>query len=326
MSVRDGRTDAVGGGRMSREAVLQEMLTAADESWRSPGDTRRLLWLGFGDGTIELDDVEMENPAPGDATDQSPVELGEASGWRTRLAPALEEVLRRTAGRPLSGVVVVSDGRTESPPDRDLVRRLLGAAAQVHVVPLGSRIPIGDAQVSRVEAPRRAFSRDAVPVSVQLQSRGRDGAMNVSLVDTETGEILDNKAVEMVDDEEAVDVVLTAPPSEAGSRRWSVVINSGDEDLVPENDSIEFDLELVDRPLRVLFMEGYPRWEYRYLKNLLVREPTIESSVMLLSADRDFAQEGNAPSFSPRRRSARRGQKSSKGKSPGGRNSPQNNY
>jgi hypothetical protein len=45
----------------------------------------------------------------------------------------------------------------------------------------------------------------------------------------------------------------------------------------------------------VLYVEGYPRWEYRYLKNLLIRERSIESSVMLLSADRDFAQEGNQP-------------------------------
>ena len=72
--------------------------------------------------------------------------------------------------------------------------------------------------------------------------------------------------------------------------------SSGDDDLVPENDIvIDVQIELVDRPLRVLYIEGGPRWEYRYLKNLLVREPSIESSVMLLSADRDFAQEGNTP-------------------------------
>jgi hypothetical protein len=52
---------------------------------------------------------------------------------------------------------------------------------------------------------------------------------------------------------------------------------------------------MVDRPLRVLYVDGYPRWEYRYVKNLLIREATIESSIMLLSADRDFAQEGNLP-------------------------------
>jgi hypothetical protein len=45
----------------------------------------------------------------------------------------------------------------------------------------------------------------------------------------------------------------------------------------------------------VLYVDGYPRWEYRYLKNLLVREKSIECSIFLLSADRDFAQEGDRP-------------------------------
>ena len=52
-------------------------------------------------------------------------------------------------------------------------------------------------------------------------------------------------------------------------------------------------MEFVDRPVRVLYIEGSSRWEYRYFKNLLLREKDVDSSVMLLSADRDFAQEGN---------------------------------
>ena len=66
-------------------------------------------------------------------------------------------------------------------------------------------------------------------------------------------------------------------------------------DLLPVNNRRAVPITLVDRPMRVLYIDGYPRWEYRYLKNLLQREQTIESSVMLLSADRDFAQEGNTP-------------------------------
>jgi hypothetical protein len=45
----------------------------------------------------------------------------------------------------------------------------------------------------------------------------------------------------------------------------------------------------------VLYVEGYPRFEYRYLKNALLREETIDSSILLLSADPEFAQEGTSP-------------------------------
>lgn len=287
MGVRDG--DPGSDGRRTRESTLRSILDEAGDPWRVPDETRRILWMGFEDGVVVLD------PASEDA---APVDPGSPEGWRTRLAPAIDEVLRRTAGRPLAGVVVLSDGRTEAPPDRELVRRLVAESAGVHVVPLGAAEPLGDASVSRVEAPRRAFLADAVPVVVRLDNRGRSGQATIELVDEADGRVLDATTLSMDrDDTGTVETVLTARPSpgaEAGGRRWSVRI-TGEDDLVPENDVASFSVDLVDRPLRVLYIEGGPRWEYRYLKNLLVREPSIESSIMLLSADRDFAQEGNTP-------------------------------
>ena len=294
MQVRDGERDPSSGDQVARERTLREILSSAGETWRSPGDSRRILWLGFGEGVMELP------PVTDSSVNDSPIGLEDPDGWRTRLAPALEETLRRTTGRPLAGIVVVSDGRTDSPPDRDLIRRLLAAAAPVQVVPLGASEPIGDTAIGRVEAPRRAFARDAVPILVRLDNRGRSGDFRLELVDEENGRILDTTDIQIDSEAESIDAVLTARPNSdaggvvEGERRWSVRIVGGD-DLVPENDLASIPIELIDRPLRVLFIEGGPRWEYRYLKNLLVREPSIESSVMLLSADRDFAQEGNTP-------------------------------
>ncbi len=51
-------------------------------------------------------------------------------------------------------------------------------------------------------------------------------------------------------------------------------------------------IDLIDRPLRVLYVDGYPRWEYRYLKNLLAREKSISFSALLLAPGRRFLQEG----------------------------------
>ncbi len=288
MQVRDVEEDGSSRDRQSRESALRKTLESSGESWRTPGENRRILWMGFGEGVIPLRETNTKE-------DDLPVDVGLPDAWRTRLAPALEEALRRTAGKPLAGVVVMSDGRTEAPPDRDLIRRLVASAAEVHAVALGSKVPIGDSAVSGIEAPRRAFSRDSVPVLVRIESRGRTGTVEAELVDDETGAVLDRQSIEIQNDEDVRDIVLTSPPSDPGEQSWSVRISSDEEDLVPENDQSSFKIELVDRPLRVLFIEAYPRWEYRYLKNLLIREPTIESSVMLLSADREFAQEGNAP-------------------------------
>ena len=270
----------------TRESVLRALLDSTSAVWTSPPDSRRILWLGFGDGVRPIDSDGTGGPALEDPAD-----------WSTRLAAALDESLRTTTGRPLAGVVVVSDGRTTDPPDRELIRRFTAAASPIQVVPLGSSVPVGDAALGRLEYPRRAFARDAVPVVVSIDPGGRRGSIEVELVDQDDADVIDTVPVQLEGGEEPIEVVLTARPDERpkdGVRRWSVRL-VGERDLVPENDVAEFSIELVDRPLRVLYIEGSPRWEYRYLKNLLVREPSIESSVMLLSADRDFAQEGNTP-------------------------------
>ena len=64
-------------------------------------------------------------------------------------------------------------------------------------------------------------------------------------------------------------------------------------DLNAGNDAQSISMRVVERPLRVLYIDGYPRWEHRYLKFMLLREPSIVSSSMLLSATRRYIQEGD---------------------------------
>ena len=52
---------------------------------------------------------------------------------------------------------------------------------------------------------------------------------------------------------------------------------------------------MLDSHLKVLYVDGYPRWEYRYLKQELIRDPSIDVSCLLTSADATFAQEGDRP-------------------------------
>ena len=46
---------------------------------------------------------------------------------------------------------------------------------------------------------------------------------------------------------------------------------------------------LADK-IKVLYVEGPPRYEYRYLAHALVRDPTMEAQILLLSADPGYPQ------------------------------------
>ncbi len=283
--------DMPGGGWRSRDAALRA-LVGPGGPLRVTGDEHRASWFAFSEQLAQL------VPA-GDGS----VDPGTAAGPRTLLARAVDEALSRGAGRPISSIVLVTDGRTTDPPDRALVRRLQSEGVAVSSVALGAARALGDASVAAAEAPRRAFVRDIVPVQATVERRGpmRARAVRVELVDTATGTVLDRAELAAADASgdgaSRDDVQLVAVPQGAGTAAWEVRVTdpSSARDLVPANDRRAIPVTLVDRPLRVLYVEGYPRWEYRYLKNLMQRERSIESSVMLLSADREFAQEGNTP-------------------------------
>jgi hypothetical protein len=297
--------------RISRDQQLRDAIARQSSVFNALSEQRHVVWMGFHSGAFNLSDASPPSStadpfarggAERGATPLASVpDFGSPDGRRSNLEGALEQALQRAAARPVSGIVVFSDGRADAPPSRGLVRRLQSDAIPVFVVPLGSAEPLGDVAVRRVEAPRRAFVRDKVPVLIELDRLGAGasaGSLNaqpatVKLVDESTGEVLDQLQLPPGD---ATDkITLTAQPSMAGDATWKVVVQTPQPDLIPENNLKPFQIELIDRPLRVLYVEGYPRWEYRYVKNLLVREKSIESSVMLISADRDFAQEGNQP-------------------------------
>lgn len=283
-------------GRRTRDEQLRDMLAQSAPLWAQLDENRELIWLGFHEGAFALERPDESETVESDESLAPPVNLADADGARTSLNAALEQALQRAAARPVSGIVVFSDGQTTDPPSRALVRQLQAEAVRVYVVPLGSSDALADLALGRVDVPRRAFVRDKVPVVVNIDRGGAaasEAAVTMRLVDELSGEELARETLEPgATDEE---VTLIAEPMLAGRTTWRVEIETDQPTLVPENLVRQFEIDLVDRPLRVLFIDGYPRWEYRYVKNLLVREQSIESSVMLISADRDFAQEGNQP-------------------------------
>ena len=297
-----------GSRRETRDEELRRALESSRGVFAQLGAERVMVWLGFDGGAYDLTVAEGE----------AIPDLAEATGRRTDLNRALEQALKRAAARPLAGVVVLSDGRSLEEPSRALVRRLEAERVPVFTVALGSAQGLPDVGVRRVEAPRTAFVKDSVPVQVEVTRSGPAGVEGekaiVELVDESTGAVLDTREVvwPMIkasedgkgsDPVEQVErVTLTPQPTGAGASRWPVRVKrvggaggaggAGEGDMVADNNTAEVAIDLVDRPLRIAYFDGYPRWEYRYIKNLLVREASIASVVMLLAPGKRYIQEG----------------------------------
>ncbi|MBX3377060.1 MAG: hypothetical protein KF678_08660 [Phycisphaeraceae bacterium] len=281
------RTAGEGGGRRTRDAALREAIERAWPSLARLGQERTVVWLGFDSGVYDLPVTE------------GGVSLGAPAGRRTSIGAAIDQALLRAAARPVSGVVVISDGRSLDDLSRAAQHRLQSERIPVFTFALGSADPVLDLALLRAEAPAMAFVNDSVPVGVEVERIGAGRAAargRVELVDSLTGEVLDRQ--DLPEDPAAwadgrARLTLVSRPGTPGKMSWSVRIVPEIPDLIPENNATGVTLELVDRPLRVAYFDGYPRWEYRYLKNILLREQSITCVSMLLAANRQYIREGD---------------------------------
>jgi hypothetical protein len=244
-----------------------------------------------------------------------------ADGTSTNLARSLEQVLGRTEGGRLAAVVLASDGQSTGPGS---LTGAIGAAQaqQVPIYPLrvGSPIPPRDVGIDSVAWDGNVFAKDIMAVRVRLQATGLPTPVpvTVQLLDEVRGRVVAAATVEVGGEQEpaeadraarvlggerqgraeprgSVEVELRTKSTHAGRGRYRVQILPVTGDADADNDTEVFEVWVRDEPARVLYVEQQPRFEYRYLKNALVREGTVRTSVLLLSADAEFAQEGTAP-------------------------------
>lgn len=307
LAIKDVAPQTDAGPRVSREDQLQAALRATEPVFRSLATDKVVLWLGF-DGAAY--DLPMKAGRP---------ELSSPVGRRTDVPRAIDQALRRAAARPISGVVVLSDGRSIEEPSRQLLRQLDAEKIPVFTVPLGSIAGTVDLAVRRATAPRYAFIRDQVPVEVELVRTGppltTPEKSIVELVDLGTGATLETREITW----DPINSATNAPESSgepaeqsqrftfvsktttAGEKKWEVRVrpagapagNGGPlADMIEGNNRAELPIDLVDRPLRIAYFEGYPRWEYRYITSLLSREQSATSVIMLLAPGKRYIQEG----------------------------------
>ena len=219
-------------------------------------------------------------------------------GSGTNLARSLERVLRRPEGGRLAAVILASDGRSTEP--APLAGAIAAAKAQqVPIYPLliGSPVPPRDVGVGSVTWDGNVFAKDILSVRVLLEATGLSSPVPVTvrLVDEGRGRIAVAETVSVGGETASQEVELRTRPARSGRLRYRVEIVHLDGDADADNDSDVVDVWVHDEPARVLYVEQLPRFEYRYLKNALVREDTVRCSILLLGADAGFAQEGTAP-------------------------------
>lgn len=74
-------------------------------------------------------------------------------------------------------------------------------------------------------------------------------------------------------------------PETVGEYSLTLQIPMDAADTIPENNSLTFPVTIRNEALKVLLVESWPRWEYRYLRNALERDPGVDVNCLLFHPD-----------------------------------------
>ncbi|MCA9074050.1 MAG: FixH family protein [Planctomycetaceae bacterium] len=180
----------------------------------------------------------------------------------------------------LAAVVLASDGDWnvgESPARAASELRKKGVP--VIAVVQGSETRLPDLDLVRVDAPTFGVAGKALRIPFVIDSSlPRETTATVTLTPS-SGETVTSQvtipAMGQLNDS------LLWTPYEEGEFELTVDVPVDKAEVIPENNKRVVPIAIRKEELRVLLVESLPRWEYRYLRNALERDPGVEVSCLL---------------------------------------------
>ena len=213
-------------------------------------------------------------------------------GSRTHLAGALQRVEEELGGAPLAGLVVVSDGADNS--SDALAEPLASLRARripVYTVGLGRETMDRDVAVSRVDLPRTALLGSTLLADVVVTQRGYAGA-RVSVVVEDAGRIVGTQPVTLGGDGEATAARVRIPVTETGARSLRVRVAPLGGEAITANNQREVSLLVAHRKEKILYVEGEPRFELKFLRRAVAADTQLQVVALQRTAENKFLRLG----------------------------------
>jgi len=199
-------------------------------------------------------------------------------GTATDLAEPLAKVSGRFAA--LRAVVLASDGDwNKGRPPLDAAHALRLGQVPVYAVPAGSPTRLPDLDLTSLDCPTMGVAGKPVRVPFTVVSSLPTERVVVATLATSNGEKL-VKEVRLPPMATVTDWIYWTPPA-VGDYTVTLAIPVEQGEILPDNNQRTAPIAIRQENLKVLVVEGVPRWEYRYLRNALSRDPGVEVSCLL---------------------------------------------
>ena len=214
-------------------------------------------------------------------------------GAETRLGESLYQMIGQLSGRTLSGVVVVSDGRTNAGLDTEPARvRAERSGTRLITVGLGSQKPQMNLWIAGMQSPTDVHQGDPFDINVLVHGTGSAGQKGTVRLFQQSADSdgkdrrqVSEQSIDFVEDISPISLRFNQQLTVPGKYEFVVQIESptGITEMTTDDNERRRTIEVTDRRMKVLLISSGPMRDYQFVRNALFRHSGIESDVWLQS-------------------------------------------
>ena len=267
------------GNARSRGEVLREALAARHGDWQQSLDDNFEVRRYFFDARLQStkDFAEMD-----------------FNGRASRIGSVLNTLRERYHGRPLAGVLLLTDGNAT---DLRAVPELAGLAP-VYPVVIGSAAPARDIAIEQVHTTQTDFEDAPVSVQADVTARGYHGrAVTARLLDP-AGKVAAEQTLTPGKEDELLAFRFQLRSQNQGLCFYRLNVRAREELRAHNTNAVSAEATLannssvlvVDRghgPHRVLYVAGRPNWEFKVLNRALQEDAQLQLVGLIRVAKRE---------------------------------------
>lgn len=266
----------------SRGEVLREIVNPQTSTWQSSlaaqFDVRRYLFDARLQTTKDFHELAFD-------------------GRSTAIGASLRTIAERFQGRPLAGVLLLTDGNATDLPGGTAPD--LRGLPPIYPVVIGRRDAVNDISVQQVAVSQTSFEDAPVTVQADVTASGYRGKQIVARLVDRTGKTVQEQTAEGRADGESLAFRYQIKPEKNGLSFYQVRVATREEATAtpaPEARTEEATLAnnsrviAVDRgqgPFRVLYVAGRPNWEYKFLNRAIESDEQVQLVGLIRVAKRE---------------------------------------
>ena len=237
-------------------------------------DTFEVRLFSFAQTTTPLDSLEAI-PAPGP---------------QTRIGDSLVQVLQSAGSIPLAGVVLFSDGAENGGSlSEERLTEIASYGVPIHTVGVGPEQVKGDLELERLDVATSAPVGSTVTAQVGIRHEGAT-ATRLRVYDRET--LVAARDIQLSRDSNVTSLTIDLPAGEPGTHELRFVLDQleGERNVINNSRTRVVDVPTTRRS--ILYVEGEPRWEYKFVRRAAERDRALRVASVVRTTPNKYYRQG----------------------------------